>query len=575
MTFDVAADAYARFMGRYSEPLADQLVELAGVRAGMRALDVGCGPGVLTARLVERLGADHVAALDPSPSFVAAARERCPGVDVRQGTAEALPYDDGAFDVALANLVVHFMSDPAGGLREMARVGGVVAATVWNHATATGPLSTFWQAVKDLDPDAADESSLPGTGEGDLGGIARDAGLREISRGDAHGHRALHVVRGVVGALHARRRSGRRLRGPSRRRTRERRYAATARSCSPPGRSRSRRRRGRSSRVAERSRVEHLRRGLLLRLRPGLRPGRRVHAAGRDRRPGDQRAGGARAGARLPRRRRGGGGLPGAHADRLLRRRPLPPGHAPRGCRGRDRRPRGRYGGPAPGPRRRCPAGARHPRPQLRAGDPPRPDPGRRPEVLPADLPRVLRAPVVRARRRPPRRDDPGGRRRRTARAGPGLRGDRRARAAAARRGLRGHVGADPAERRGRPRGCDGAGEPVRQPDHGRPRRGPAAAGPQRERALLRGVRLRGRRPGRVDDRPVLGRPDDGLRVRRAAGGVGAVPRRPAAHRRRRRPRPDPPGAPAPGHLRRQPAHPRRAGPRLPHGPLRAAAADR
>jgi len=183
MTFDVAGDAYARFMGRYSEPLADQLVELAGVRAGMRAVDVGCGPGVLTARLVERLGADHVAALDPSPSFVAAARERCPGVDIRQGTAEALPYDDGAFDLALANLVVHFMSDPAGGLREMARVGEVVAATVWNHATATGPLSTFWQAVKDLDPDAADESSLPGTGEGDLGGIARDAGLREIREG--------------------------------------------------------------------------------------------------------------------------------------------------------------------------------------------------------------------------------------------------------------------------------------------------------------------------------------------------------------------------------------------------------
>ena len=183
MAFDVAADAYGRFMGRYSEPLADQLVELAGVRAGMRALDVGCGPGVLTARLVDRLGADHVAALDPSPSFVAAARERCPGVDIRQGTAEALPYDDGAFDVALANLVVHFMSDPVGGLREMGRVGGVVAATVWNHASSTGPLSTFWQAVKDLDPDAADESALPGTGEGDLGGLARAAGLRESARG--------------------------------------------------------------------------------------------------------------------------------------------------------------------------------------------------------------------------------------------------------------------------------------------------------------------------------------------------------------------------------------------------------
>lgn len=186
MAFDVAADRYHRFMGRYSEPLADQFVELAGARAGMRAVDVGCGPGVLTARLVERLGAEQVAAIDPSPPFVAAARERCPGVDVQLGKAEHLPYADGAFDVALANLVVHFMSDPPRGLAEMARVvgeGGVVGATVWNHATAAGPLSTFWQAAKDLDPDVADEATLPGTREGDLGAIARRAGLRDIVEG--------------------------------------------------------------------------------------------------------------------------------------------------------------------------------------------------------------------------------------------------------------------------------------------------------------------------------------------------------------------------------------------------------
>jgi SAM-dependent methyltransferase len=179
----LAADAYARFMGRFSEPLAEQLVELAGVRRGMRALDVGCGPGVLTARLVDRLGADHVAAIDPSAPFVAAARERCPGVDVREGVAEALPFDDGSFDVALAGLVVHFMTDPVRGLREMARVGGRVGATVWNHASATGPLSTFWRAVKDLDPDAADEATLPGTGEGDLGRLAREAGLHAVDEG--------------------------------------------------------------------------------------------------------------------------------------------------------------------------------------------------------------------------------------------------------------------------------------------------------------------------------------------------------------------------------------------------------
>src|SRR5689334_15692176 len=74
MTFVVAADAYDRFMGRYSRSLAPQLADLAGVRAGQRALDVGCGPGALTTELVGRLGAEAVAAADPSEPFVEAAR---------------------------------------------------------------------------------------------------------------------------------------------------------------------------------------------------------------------------------------------------------------------------------------------------------------------------------------------------------------------------------------------------------------------------------------------------------------------------------------------------------------------
>ncbi len=74
MSFDVSADAYARFMGRYSEPLAVRFADLAGVRRGQRVLDVGCGPGALTAELVRRLGSAGVCAVEPSPSFV------CPAV---------------------------------------------------------------------------------------------------------------------------------------------------------------------------------------------------------------------------------------------------------------------------------------------------------------------------------------------------------------------------------------------------------------------------------------------------------------------------------------------------------------
>ena len=137
MSFDVTADAYQRFMGRYSRPLAEQFVDLVAVRRGDRVLDVGCGPGILTAPLVERCGAERVGAVDPSAPFIAAVRDSFPGVDVHEATAEALPFDDDTFDAALAQLVVHFMSDPVAGLREMGRVtkpGGVVSASVWDFA---------------------------------------------------------------------------------------------------------------------------------------------------------------------------------------------------------------------------------------------------------------------------------------------------------------------------------------------------------------------------------------------------------------------------------------------------------
>jgi SAM-dependent methyltransferase len=183
MSFEVPAESYRRFMGRYSEPLAHEFLAYAALPDGGRVLDVGCGPGVLTQLLVDRSGAGPVAAIDPSPPFVEATRARLPDVDVRQGTAEALPWDDGTFDAALAGLVVHFMTDPAGGLREMGRVtrpGGVVAASVWDHAGNGSPLSLFWQAAADLDPAAPHEGDLPGTSAGHLRALAIEAGLGDV-----------------------------------------------------------------------------------------------------------------------------------------------------------------------------------------------------------------------------------------------------------------------------------------------------------------------------------------------------------------------------------------------------------
>jgi SAM-dependent methyltransferase len=184
--FEVAAEAYDRFMGRYSTKLAPQLADLAEVSGDQRAIDVGCGPGALTAELVSRLGAERVAAVDPSEPFVAAARLRHPGVDVGLAAAEALPFADGAFDVALAQLVVHFMDDPVAGLREMARVTrpqGVVAACVWDFGGGRGPLGVFWDAARELDPGVEGEAELPGTREGHLVELFAAAGLTAVRGG--------------------------------------------------------------------------------------------------------------------------------------------------------------------------------------------------------------------------------------------------------------------------------------------------------------------------------------------------------------------------------------------------------
>jgi SAM-dependent methyltransferase len=183
VSFDVAAESYDRFMGVWSRELAPQLVDFAGVAPDQRVLDVGSGPGALTAELVGRFGSSGVVAVDPSAPFLAALRERHPGVEVREATAEALPYPDATFDAALAQLVVHFMADPVAGLREMGRVtrgGGVVAACVWDFGGGRDPLGPFWEAALEIDPTIADESRRAGTRAGHLVELFGAAGLGSV-----------------------------------------------------------------------------------------------------------------------------------------------------------------------------------------------------------------------------------------------------------------------------------------------------------------------------------------------------------------------------------------------------------
>lgn len=186
---DDAAVAYDRHVGRYGAQLAQGLIAAAGVRAGDRVLDVGCGPGRLTAALAALVGADHVAAVDPSEDFVVACRARVPGADVRVGVAERLPFDDGVFDVALAQLVVPLMEDRDAGVGEMARVvrrGGVVAACVWDSTTMP-MLSAYWDAALAVAPERAgafDEGRRVGYPDpADLDTLWRAAGFTAVRTG--------------------------------------------------------------------------------------------------------------------------------------------------------------------------------------------------------------------------------------------------------------------------------------------------------------------------------------------------------------------------------------------------------
>lgn len=184
MSFEVDPQSYTKFMGRFSGPLARKFVEAVGLTPGQRALDVGCGTGELTHVLVDRVGVDAVAAVDPSASLIEALHHAYPTLTVKLAGAEDLPFADAEFDVVLAQLVVLFMADPVRGLAEMIRTvkpGGVVAANVWDHGGGKGPLSPFWDAARSIDPNAPDESHMTGVREGQLAALFEQAGLVDLT----------------------------------------------------------------------------------------------------------------------------------------------------------------------------------------------------------------------------------------------------------------------------------------------------------------------------------------------------------------------------------------------------------
>ena len=184
------ADKYDSFMGRWSRRLAPLFLDFAGLAAGERVLDVGCGTGSLTFALASRANVASVEAIDYEQQFVEAARQRNtdPRINIQKGDACNLQFTDGRFDRALSMLVLHFVSDPERAVAEMRRVvrpGGVAAATVWDNFGGQPASRMFWDTVAAIEPLAIDRRNAglmrPTTRPGELASAFTRIGFIDVA----------------------------------------------------------------------------------------------------------------------------------------------------------------------------------------------------------------------------------------------------------------------------------------------------------------------------------------------------------------------------------------------------------
>lgn len=183
-----SGDAYDRYMGRWSRRIAPRFLEWLSVAPGADWIDVGCGTGALSATILSHCTPRRVCGVDPTAAFVESARSQLTDRrwTVRQGQAQALPYDDNEFTTAVSGLVLNFVEDRSRAVAEMKRVvrsAGLVALYVWDYAGHMQIMRHFFDAARELDPRASefDEGvQAPVCRPGPLMELFREAGLVDI-----------------------------------------------------------------------------------------------------------------------------------------------------------------------------------------------------------------------------------------------------------------------------------------------------------------------------------------------------------------------------------------------------------
>jgi ubiquinone/menaquinone biosynthesis C-methylase UbiE len=177
--------AYERLMGRWSRRAGDVFLDWIDVPKNLCWLDVGCGTGVFTEELIARCAPASVIGIDPSAAQIAFTENR-PGLktaEFRVADAQALPFADRSFDIAVMALVVHFVPDPTKAIAEMARVvrpGGLVASYVWDYPLSGSPTAPIASAMKSLGFNFPPPPSAKATSMLALQELWQAAGLTEI-----------------------------------------------------------------------------------------------------------------------------------------------------------------------------------------------------------------------------------------------------------------------------------------------------------------------------------------------------------------------------------------------------------